>query len=397
MANYLTTREIWRRHRLAGGEAPGEEATVRPAAAALGGEEVVAALEALAPPAPAALDVARTVLFAGDCRGGGTARLGRRARTQAERFGFRLIPPAAGCASVVLRERGLAAAGDLVASVGLPEGHGGGDGFLLWPTDVAALGGLVTEGVLSTVWPAAFRLQLGGALRPGVGPVDVGLYLAAQFAAGGASGSVLEVGGATAEAMSVDGRRALAEAISLCAPRATLCAPGTPGDPAQAYFEYDFAGLVPQYAHGRAAGEFEVAALAEAENVHVDRVVIGPAASAEEMGVAARLLAGAKIHSDVQLWVGPGSRPAQFEALAQGYLTPLIDAGAAVLPSCMLPWVEELTSPGGAVAVTGLCAFEVCRTHDCEVYYVSAAGAAAAALTGELCDPTPLCRKLASE
>ncbi|UCH77436.1 MAG: hypothetical protein JSU81_06765 [Candidatus Coatesbacteria bacterium] len=397
MTDYLTTREIWQRHRLSGGEGPGEETTVRPAAAAFGGEEAVAALEALAPPAPAALDVARAVLFAGDCRGGGTARLGRRARTQAERFGFRLIPPAAGCASVVLRERGLAAAGDVVASVGLPEGHGGGDGFLLWPVEVAALGDLVTTGVVSAVWPPAFRLEIAGALRPGVGPADVGLYLAAQFGGGGASGSVLEVAGAAAEATSVDGRRALAEALSLCAPRATLSAPGTAGDQAQAYFEYDFADLLPQYARAKADGEFEVAPLAEAEGVFVDRVVVGPAASAEEIGEAARLLAGTKIHSGVQLWIGPGSRPAQFEAMARGYLTPLLDAGAAILPSCMLPWVEELTSSDGAVAVTGLCAFEVCRTHGCEVYYVSAAGAAAAALTGELCDPTPLCRKLASE
>lgn len=396
MAEYLTTRDIWRRHRLAGGEGPGEETTVRPAAAAFGGEEVVAALEALTPPAPAALDVTRAALFAGDCRGGGTARLGGRARAQAERFGFRLIPPAAGCASVVLRERGFAAAGDFVASVGLPEGHGGGDGFLLWPTEVAALERLLAEGVLATAWPPAFRLEIGGPLRPGVGPADVGLYLAAQFGGGGAAGAVLEVGGAAAEAASAEGRRALAEALALCAPRATLCAPGTSGGEAQACFEYDLGGLVPQYARGRAGREFDVAPLAEAQSVFVDRVVVGPAASAEEIGEAARLLAGAKVHSDVQLWIGPGSRPTQFEAMAQGYLTSLLDAGAAVLPSCMLPWVEEMTAPGGAVAVTGLCAFEVCRAHSCEVYYVSAAGAAAAALSGELCDPTPLCRKLAS-
>ncbi|NIT35804.1 MAG: hypothetical protein GTN49_04785 [candidate division Zixibacteria bacterium] len=396
MAAYKTAREIFRGHTAEAGEAGGRRVRLRPDALALGGEEALAALEEAGPGAGGSFDVERVILFAGECRGRGSARLAPRARAQAGAFGFRLVHPAAGCALPVLYERGLAGPGDLVAALGLPGGQTSGNGSLVWAVESASLRGILEGGTFDANLPDVHRIECRGELGPAVGGVDVGLYVASQFGREGARGALLEFGGAAVEALGVGERDGLAGAAALCGPAAVLCAPGTSASEAEAYFEYDFTNLKPQYAASKGPSAFEVRPLAEASAAFVRRVIIGPAAAAAELRDAARLLAGKHIHSDVQLWVSPASRQAHFESLAKSYLMELVDAGATVLPSCTLPWAEELSSNGAAVATTGFCAFEACLERDVEVYYVSAVSAAAAALAGELCDPSPLCVNLKS-
>lgn len=352
------------------------------------------ALEAAPRPAARTLDPNRAIIFSGDCRGRGSSRLVARARAQAGAFGLCLVHPSAGCAVPVLHERGLAGPGDLVAALGLPGGQTSGHGSLVWPVVVGSLEGLLERGTVEVDVPDVHRVECRGELAPAVGGADVGLYVAGQFGRGGAEGALLEFGGAVVDGMATGDREGMASAAALCGPFAVLCAPETEAEGFNALFDYDFTPLTPQFAKWRGNADFDVAPLAEASDAFVRRVVVGPAASAAELRAAARMLAGKAVHSDVQLWVSPGSRQAHFEALAKGYLMDLIDAGATVLPSCTLPWAEELTSDDAAVATTGLCGFEVCVEAGAEVYYVSSASAAAAALAGELCDPTPLWKKL---
>lgn len=368
---------------------------MKPDALALGGDEGLAALESSAPPATRALDAGRAIIFSGDCRGRGSARLAARARAQAGVFGFHLVHPAAGCAVPVMHERGMAGPGDLVAALGLPGGRTSGRGALVWPVGGSALEGILERGTFEVDVPDIHRLECRGELGPAVGGADVGLYVAGQFGRGGAAGALLEFGGAAVDVMGEGEREGMVAAAALSGATAVLCAPGTRTGETDALFEYDFSPLTPQYCRRKEGGTaLEVAPLAEATGAFVHRVVVGPAASAGELAAAARVLAGKSIHSDVQLWVSPASRQAHFEALARGYLMDLIDAGATVLPSCSLPWAEELTAGDGAVAATGLCGFEVCVERGVEAYYVSATSAAAAALAGELCDPAPLWKEI---
>lgn len=394
MADYKTAREIFRVHVAEAGEVEGRRVRLKPDALALGGEDALRALEEAEPPAGGSFDVERVILFAGECRGRGSARLAPRARAQAGAFGFRLVHPAAGCAVPVLFERGLAGPGDLVAALGLPGGQTSGNGSLVWAVESGSLPGILEDGTFDVDLPDVHRIECRGELGPAAGGVDVGLYVASQFGREGARGALLEFGGEAVEALGIGEREGLAGAAALCGPAAVLCAPGTTASGADAYFEYDFTNLKPQYAASKGTSAFEVGLLAEASAAFVRRVLIGPAAAAAELRDAARLLAGKRIHSDVQLWVSPASRQAHFESLAKSYLMELVDAGATLLPSCTLPWAEELASNGAAVATTGFCAFEACLERDAEVYYVSPVSAAAAALAGELCDPTPLCANL---
>jgi 3-isopropylmalate/(R)-2-methylmalate dehydratase large subunit len=392
MAAYKTAREIIDGHAARPAGRRGR-LVLKPDAVALGGEEAMAALESATAPRGGTSDAARVMLFAGDCRGGGSSRLAPRARVQASAFGFQLVHPAAGCGPPVLTERGLAGPGSLTAALGLPGGEASGDGSLSWPVGPECLPGLLARGVFEAEEPDVHRVECGGELGPGVNGVDVGLYVAGQFGAGGARGALLEFGGAVVEAVCAGAHSGIADAANLCGPTMVLCAPGTRPSAYDAYYEYDFSNLVSQCAAAGADSRFDIAPLAVVTGAHVQRVVVGPAASAADRGEAARFLRGKRVHADVQLWVSPASRQVHFEALAREDLTALIDAGASVLPSCTLPWAEELAS-GGAVAVTGACAFDVCRERGVEVYYVNAYAAAAAALAGELCEPTPICEKL---
>lgn len=391
MGGYGTAREIIEGHAVEAAER-GRPRAFKPDAVALGGEEAIAALENAAAPRGEALEAARVMLFAGDCRGGGSSRLAARARKQASAFGLQLVHPSAGCGLTVLGERGLAEPGSLIAVLGLPGGKTCGAGSLAWPVGPECLADLLERGIFEAEVPDVHRVECGGELGAGVNGVDVGLYVAGQFGAGGARGALLEFGGAAVEAVYAGGHSGIAEAVSICGPTMVLCAPGTRPSAYDAYYEYDFSNLALQCAVGTDSG-FDVAPLAEAAGAHVHRVVVGPAASAADIREVARFVRGKRVHADVQLWVSPASRQVHFGALAREDLTALIDAGAAVLPSCTLPWAEELAS-GGAVAVTGGCAFEVCRERGVEAYYVNAYAAAAAALAGELCDPTPVCEKL---
>ncbi|MGD8719368.1 MAG: aconitase family protein [Candidatus Zixiibacteriota bacterium] len=396
MGNFKTARDIIEGHAV--GDAGDGKRALRPDALILAGDAVLAALEGERPPigTGGAFDADRVLFFAGDCRGGGSAASRDQAQVLAETYGFHLVHPAAGCAVTVVEERALAGPGGLVASVGLPRGEYTGDGSLLWPLASTDLPALLEDGVFEAAPPDVHRVLCRGNLGPGVLDTDVGLYVAGQFGPGGAGGAVLEFAGDVWNAGTFSRGGGVAGAAALCGPVSALYAPGTSATEYAAGYEYDFSELAPRCAAGKAGGLYQEGPVLEEAGAAVERVVIGPAAAAAELAAAARVLDGRRIHSDVSLWVSPASRREHFSALAAGSLVKLIDAGATVLPSCVLPWEDELAGDG-PVAVTGFCAFAVCFRRGVDVHYVNAISAAAAALAGEICDPVPLCKKTDSE
>ena len=227
MGGYRTAREIIESHAVEMAERDERRLVLEPDVVALGGEEAIAALESATAPLEGALDAGRVMLFAGDCRGGGSARLAVRARMQATTFGFQLVHPAAGCGPPVLTERGLVGPGTLTAAMGLPGGEACGDGSLAWPLGPGDLPDLLERGVFEAEVPDVHRVECGGELGPAVNGVDVGLYVAAQFGAGGARGALLEFGGAVVEAVCTGGHSGIADAVTLCGPAMVLCAAGT--------------------------------------------------------------------------------------------------------------------------------------------------------------------------
>jgi len=387
MSVNLTARGVLRAHARGPGGVSAGPRRYLPDVAFVGGPAALAALAAS--PVPPAFDASRLFIFDGACDRAPAAQAASLARDLAVKFACRILAASEGCPLAVAGERGFVSAGSLAVTAGLGAGAPAGDGALYWPLAPTSLTTFLAEGVFAQEEVDVHRVVCRGTLRPGVGGADVGLYLSSQFGPGGGEGMVLEFGGSAVEAMAEDERNALAAAVTLCGPRAVFRGGGAEGD-ADAYYEYDFTALAPQVASSKDA--WSVRDVNEVAGMPVRQVVIGPAGR-HELAAAARLLAGARIHSDVILWVMPTTRRVHFGATVSGDLAALIEAGANVLPFCSLPWANEVAAARGAVAVTHPCTFAACAALALETFYTSAPTAAATALAGELCNPGPLLSK----
>ncbi|MDR7404256.1 MAG: aconitase family protein, partial [Armatimonadota bacterium] len=165
-------------------------------------------------------------------------------------------------------------------------------------------------------------------------------------------------------------------------------------DPDAAYAdvrEYDAAALDPVVAAPSSPGN--VVSVREAAGVRVDQCFIGTCTNGrlEDLRVAARILAGRRVHPSTRLLVIPATPAIYRQALEEGLLQIFLDAGAAVSTSTCGPCI------GGHMGV--LADGEVCVStssrnfvgrmghRGSRVYLSNAAVAAAAAVAGRLVHP----------
>ncbi len=130
----------------------------------------------------------------------------------------------------------------------------------------------------------------------------------------------------------------------------------------------------------------------------VNQVIVGSCtnSSFHDLMVVARVLEGKTVHPTVEFSVAPGSRQV-FNMLARnGALASLIAAGAKILESACGPCIGQGQSPAeGTVSVRSFNRNFTGRsgTLDDKVYLASPETCAAAAITGEFCDPRDLSSK----
>lgn len=127
-------------------------------------------------------------------------------------------------------------------------------------------------------------------------------------------------------------------------------------------------------------------------NVRVDQVNIGGCAAGrlEDIAVAARILKGRHVQAGVRCIVGAADQKVFLDALKAGYIETLVDAGVTVChPHC-----GPCTGGIGALAAGEVCITATSRNFkgrmgspEAEIYMVSPATAAAAALAGHIIDP----------
>lgn len=137
----------------------------------------------------------------------------------------------------------------------------------------------------------------------------------------------------------------------------------------------------------------------EVGEVTIDQVVIGSCTNGrmEDLRVAASILKGNKVKKGIRCIVFPGTQRIYLEALKEGLITDMVEAGAVVsTPTCgpCLGGHMGILAKGERAVSTTNRNFVGRMGHvESEVYLASPAVAAASALTGKITDPASVIKK----
>jgi 3-isopropylmalate/(R)-2-methylmalate dehydratase large subunit len=259
--------------------------------------------------------------------------------------------------------------------------------------------------------PETIKVTLSGKLPPGVFSKDVVLAFAGELGADGATYQALEFEGPAIDAMSVEARMTIsnmaievgAKAGLMRADARTLSwyegrsdrepAPVDP-DPDAVYvreLRLDVSVLEPQIASPHQVDN--VSPLTALEGTPIQQGVIGTCTNGrlEDLGIAASVLSGRRVHPDARLIVAPASRKVYLDAIAAGYIQTLVEAGAAVVTPGCGPCVgthNGVPSDGENVISTANRNFRG-RMGNSEafIYLASPASVAASVIAGRITDP----------
>lgn len=136
-----------------------------------------------------------------------------------------------------------------------------------------------------------------------------------------------------------------------------------------------------------------VAKVSEVGKIKVNQVVIGSCtnSSYEDLMKVSKILKGKKVHPDVSLVIGPGSRQVMEMIARNGALADIISAGARILENGCGPCIGMGQSPGSdevSLRTVNRNFYGRSGTLSAQVYIVSPETAAVSAISGVLTDPT---------
>ncbi|MCC8138999.1 MAG: 3-isopropylmalate dehydratase large subunit [Lachnospiraceae bacterium] len=265
-----------------------------------------------------------------------------------------------------------------------------------------------------TLWikvPETIRVEIEGELPANVTSKDVILTLIGDLRADGATYRALEFCGDTVERMSVASRMTMS---NMAVEAGAKCALFTPDEKTAKYCEIELtererslvgdadASYV-RTIHYRAKDFVPVLACpSQVDNIHpvseyadtpIDQVFIGSCTNGrlEDLQRAAAVLKGKKVAPFVKLIVTPASRKIYGQALEDGTLAILAEAGAIIThPSCGLCCGRTggILSDGECVVATNNRNFlGRMGTSKVEIFLASPATAAACAVAGRIVEP----------
>ena len=267
--------------------------------------------------------------------------------------------------------------------------------------------------VLNVEVPATIKVEVRGDFQPYVSPKDLILHLIGKISAQGANFKVIEFHGPAIEKISTSGRLT----ISNMSVEAGATAGIFPADKetlrylkeeakvidsiemvqpdANAIYDQviqiDAASLDPQVACPHTVDN--VKPVQEIAGKQINQIVIGSCTNGrlDDIRIAAKILEGKKVSHDVRMLVFPASARIYRQALQEGYVLTLMNAGAVVMNSgcgpCLGVHQGALADGDVALATTNRNFKGRMGNPSAEVFLCSPAVAAASALTGRITDP----------
>lgn len=341
----------------------------------------------------------------------GVSELHHKMREFARRYGIILYDIGEGVCHQLMPERGHVVPGDLVIGA---DSHTCTYGAInvfstgVGSTDLAA--GIIS-GKLWFKVPETIKFVLNGRLPAGVYSKDLILYLIGDVTADGATYMAAEYTGEAIRDLSVEARFTISNmAIEMGAKAGLMEAdektvewvrehsnrpfePIYADDDAEyaAIKEYDISRLEPQVAKPHTVDN--VAPISRVAGTPIQQGVVGTCTNGrlEDLRIAASILKGRKVHPDVRFIVAPASRQVMLDAIREGVLQTLIEAGAAVVTPGCGPCVgthNGVPSDGENVISTANRNFKGrMGNNKAFIYLGSPATVAASVITGQITDP----------
>ena len=314
----------------------------------------------------------------------------------------------------VLVEEGWVVPGSVVAggdSHTCTYGALGAFGTGLGSTDIAAC---LATGTFWQAVPETILVELTGERQPFVTGKDVILAVIGELGVAGGSRSVLEFGGDGVAALSIDERLAVANMAVEAGSETGLF----PADAAVARYldgrttrpwaaevtdpdaeiaastQIDLGAVPPLIALPHSPGN--VVPVADACGHTIDQVYIGNCANGTitDLRQATDILRGRQVHARTRLIVVPASQRVYRQALAEGLIDDLSEAGALIsAPTCGACFGGSggiLAAGESALATTNRNFRGRMGSGESSVYLANAWVAAAAAVAGEIVDPAEM-------
>ena len=316
-----------------------------------------------------------------------------------------------GIEHVLLPEQGLVLPGDVVVGADSHTCTYGALGAFttgMGSTDIAVA---MATGEIWMKVPQTIKFVYRGKLNKWVGGKDLILHTIGNIGVDGALYSVMEFVGEAIDALPMDGRFTMANMAIEAGAKAGIFnvdvktkayVKGRAKRPYQVYrsydnavyakvVEYDVSKLEPQVAFPHLPSN--VKPVSQAKDIKVDQVVVGSCTNGrlDDLRIAAKVLKGKKVSSELRCIVIPGSQQVYLDAMRQGLIEIFIKAGCAVsTPTCgpcLGGYMGVLAAGERCVSTTNRNFVGRMGSPKSEVYLANPAVAAASAIMGEIASP----------
>jgi 3-isopropylmalate/(R)-2-methylmalate dehydratase large subunit len=255
--------------------------------------------------------------------------------------------------------------------------------------------------------PETIKINLTGKLPEGVFAKDLSLYIIGMIGSDGANYMSIEYHGEGVKTLSISERMTIANLASEMGAKNAVFPPdevledylgenvnGIWADEGANYFQEIDINLSELYPLTAAPHHVDnVKAIAEVAGKKIQQALIGTCTNGriEDLRIARDILKGKKIPGTVQLLVAPASKKIYLQAIKEGIIGDLIEAGANVLGASCGPCLgtgQGIPADGYTVISTANRNFKGrMGNKEADIYLASPAAVALSALNGVITDP----------